>query len=698
MQHADATSVLGDFADREVTYFDETARFFRRGDAFFVETLDAAGKAAEYPIAYTFGVEPIQQYLVEFPGGRLQALPWLWDTRPETDGGRRWVHLYPDEYIAPGDGLHWTGRRQNWNYMCAECHSTNVVVGYDTTTDTFDTRYDEVSVGCEACHGPGSDHVRLANEGDSSGDFGLVIDLDDHAGATWAMNPDTGIAALTEPALERPRQPEACGRCHARRGVLDEPYRYGQPLADTHRVSLLGGGLYFPDGQIRDEVYVYGSFLQSRMYQAGVTCSDCHEPHSATLITGPDPNAVCAQCHSPSVFAVESHSGHTAEAAGCVDCHMAARTYMVVDDRRDHGFRVPRPELAARTGSPDPCTGCHSDQSPAWAEAALADDGRDSDRPEFATALAASNAGHANAELLAVIGNSRLPGIARGTALAALAAPFTEADLKALVAALDAPDPLVRIGALETLNGFAPEEKAQVGAPLLGDPIMSVRIEAAIALADAFDYLDADGRRAFNEAASEFRRSRLLTASQSDSLVSLAAFERQLGNSDQARAAFERALHVDPTWSLVRLNYADFLRQEGEDSLGESILREGLEITPEDANLQHALGLLLVRQQRPDEGLFFLEEAARLAPDNPRYAYVLGVAFNSMNRPDAALETLAAAYQRHPADFDLGWAYATFLANRGDAERAREVVADMQKRFADNAQLDALLRQLSATP
>ncbi len=377
---------------------------------------------------------------------------------------------------------------------------------------------------------------------------------------------------------------------------------------------------------------------------------------------------------------------------------LAIYSYMVVDDRRDHGFRVPRPGLAAATGSPDACTGCHDDQSTAWAVAALADDSRDRDRPEFGTALAAANAGHANAALRDVIANPRLPGIARGTALAALTAPYNQADVEALVTALDAPDPLVRIGALETLRGFAPEEKARVAAPLLGDSIMSVRIEAALALADAFEYLDASGRSAFNQAASEFRRSRLLTASQSDSLVSLAAFERRLGNRDQARAAFERALHVDPTWSLIRLNFADFLREEGEDELGEALLREGLELSPDDANLQHALGLLLVREDRPEEGLARLEEAARLAPENPRYAYVLGVAYNSMDRPDLALETLAAAYGRHPADFDIGWAYATFLSDRGDLAHAREIVTRMQGRFPGNQQLDALARRLESAP
>lgn len=698
MQHAEAATVLGVFDGRASAYFDETVRFFRRDGAFLVETLDADGEVAEFEVTYTFGVEPIQQYLVEFPGGRLQALPWIWDTRPEAAGGQRWLHLYPDEYIGPGDSLHWTGRRQNWNYMCAECHSTNVIVGYDTKTDTFETEYAEISVGCEACHGPGSEHIERARADFPSGLSGLKVNLDDHPEAAWVMNPETGIAALDPPMLKPQTQPEACGRCHARRGVLDEPYEYGRPLADTHRVSSLGGGLYFPDGQILDEVYVYGSFVQSRMYQAGVTCSDCHDPHTAELVTGPDPNAVCAQCHSPAVFAAESHMGHAPDAAGCVDCHMPARTYMVVDDRRDHSFRIPRPDIAAQTGSPLSCTDCHADESMEWAQAAVAKYASEDPDPGFAGALAAGASGYANPELVGVVSNATFPGIARATAIEALSPPFSERDLEVLVAALEDPDPLVRLGAVASLRSFPPAEKARFAAPLLADPVKSVRIDAAFAFADTVDFLDAGARRAFDKAAAEFRRSRLMTASQADSLLSLAAFEARVGNRETAHSAFERALYVEPGWSVARMNFADFLREEGDDIRGEQLLRDGLALNPGDAMLHHALGLLLVRSGRTGKALESLETAARLEPSNARFSYVLGVAQNSMGRSDDAAITLAAAYETHPGSFDIAWAYATIARDRGDTETAREVIAVMRTRFPANADVEALAQQLAVEP
>ncbi len=695
MAHAGPDTVLGAFDGRSVEYFDETARFTKRGDNYVVSTLDADGQPADFRVAYTFGVEPIQQYLVEFPGGRLQALPWLWDTRAGSEGGQQWLHLYPDDYVAPGDSLHWTGRRQNWNYMCAECHSTNVVQAYDSATDTFATTYDEISVGCEACHGPGSVHIAQAEATSFDADFGLEVDLDDQGDAYWVMNAATGIAARSTPALSAPQQPESCGRCHARRGTLDEPYRYGQPLAGSHAVSHLDDGLYFPDGQILDEVYVYGSFVQSRMYQAGVTCSNCHDAHSGDLLTGAEPNDVCAQCHAPAVFAAVSHQGHRPEQAGCVDCHMTARTYMVVDDRRDHSFRIPRPDLGD-AGGPHACASCHADQAAEWAAAAIAGFSDAPPRPTFAPALAAGRRGHANRELRAVAATPAFPGIARASALELLKAPLNRDDASAIVAALEDPDPYVRIGALRALRAFGPEEIAGFAAPLLGDRLLSVRIEAAMTFASAADYLDGAARRAFDAAAAEFRRSRLQSASQTNALLSLANFEVRLGNADAAEAAFARALYIEPGWSVVRVNYADFLRSTGADDRGEKLLREGLLLDDDDASLHHALGLLLVRSDRRDEGLDALARATALDDDNARYAFVYGVGLNSVGQAEVAVDVLTAAYRRHPTDFDIGWTLATMLLEQGNLDRARELAGELGAAFPGNPQVERLRATLDA--
>ena len=235
MQVASDDTVLADFSSTRFDYFGASTEFFQADGNFRVRTDDANGDQQEYLVTHTFGVYPLQQYLVEFPGGRLQTLPYAWDTRPEEQGGQRWFHVYGDQEIAPGDELHWTGRQQNWNYMCAECHSTDLQVNYDQAADSFDTTWSEINVGCEACHGPASNHVVDANNDQLRGRMGLLVDLDDHGRAVWQMNPVTGIADRSELAMQSSRQPEACGRCHSRIGVITADYEYGVPLADTHR-------------------------------------------------------------------------------------------------------------------------------------------------------------------------------------------------------------------------------------------------------------------------------------------------------------------------------------------------------------------------------------------------------------------------------------------------------------------------------
>lgn len=629
MQSVGPSTVLGDFANARFDYFGSTTSFLTVDGAPVVRTQNAGGVLEDYTIQWVFGIEPLQQYLVEFPGGRLQALPFAWDTRNESEGGQRWFHLYPDEEIAPGDALHWTGRQQNWNFMCAECHSTNLETNYDAASDSFATRWSELSVGCEACHGPGSVHVAEAQAGEfRNSRKGLVVNLDDAGRATWVMNLTTGIAERSETLMQAPQQPETCGRCHSRRGLVASEYEHGRPLLDTHRIALLDVGLYHADGQIDDEVYVYGSFLQSRMYRAGVSCSDCHNPHSLELRTGPDPNAVCGQCHLPTKFAAVEHSQHNSGDAACVDCHMPTKTYMGVDPRRDHGFRVPRPAVSAKTGSPDVCTGCHEDRDPGWAAAQLLEWFGEDRRPEFATAIHAGRTGGGNAALVAAFDDSTTPGIARATMLTLLAPPLGEAEGDVLLRGLADPDPLVRMAALRLHRDAPPDFRLQAGTELLADPVLAVRTEAAMAYAELRDYLSGPASTSFLAAAAEFEAAHRQQLNRPESHVALGDFAVRQGAGGSGTEHYRNALAMQPDLVLARVNYADALRILGDEQLAREVLEEGIRLTPGEATLHHSLGLLFVRIGENQSALHELRESVRLAPDNRRYAYVLEVALS----------------------------------------------------------------------
>jgi tetratricopeptide (TPR) repeat protein len=700
MQIANAETVLGDFADASFDYFDTVTQFSTRDDGFYVRTADASGEDRDFRIAFTFGVEPLQQYLIEFPGGRLQTLAYTWDTRPASEGGQRWFHMFPDEYIAPDDVLHWTGLQQNWNYMCAECHSTNLKMGFEAASNSFDTTYSEISVGCESCHGPASKHVEQAN-GDAHGaPHGFDVDLDDQKLAAWIMNAETGIAERSEARIKPQQQPEACGRCHSRRGIIAPDYEYGEPLLHTHMPTLLDDNLYFADGQILEEVYVYGSFLQSKMYQAGVTCSDCHNPHSADLLTGPNPNDVCAQCHLPTKFAVAEHAAHAPEQAGCVDCHMTSRTYMVVDDRRDHSFRVPRPDLTASAGVPNACSNCHAQKDAAWAATAIADwrgSAAPPLAPNFATALAASRHGFANNALLEVISNHDYPGIARATAVSQLSDPFSTREFLALEAALGSPDAQIRIAALRQLRSLPTDLRMRLpGARLLGDSIRGVRIEAATSYAGMSDLLPLEEARAWPTAESELRQAYGALANRPEALAALANFEMDEQNIAEAALLYERALLIEPRAAAARTNLADLLRQLGEEGRAQEVLREGIVLDKTNAALRHALGLSLVRSADHEGALHELRQAAEYDPDNARFAYVLGVALNSMDQQPEALDVLRHAYDRFEGNFDVAMVLATILRDSGDRDGALDIAYSLARRHPENQNVLALLRSLGA--
>ncbi len=672
MQPATETTVEGDFDDTSFTHRGVTSRFFRRKERFVVHTQGADGVMADFEVLYTFGAMPLQQYLVRQPDGRLHALTTAWDARPASDGGQRWFELNDGE-VPPGDVLHWTGPAQNWNATCAACHSTALRKGFDIDAGTYDTTWSDVNVGCEACHGPASRHVAWAEreptENTDDDTRGLVVDLGNDGGR-WVMNPTTGIARRSTPLSTR-TEIDTCAPCHARRSMLREADP-GTPFLDAYRPALLEPGLYHADGQIRDEVYVWGSFVQSRMYRAGVTCSDCHEPH--TLTVRGDTERVCHQCHDVARFGTTGHHHHTPGTPGsaCVDCHMPARTYMGVDERRDHGFQVPRPDLSARLDTPNACNGCHADQPASWAARAIADwpGTKHAGTPHFADVMVTAARGEPEAiqGLAGLSADPDLAGIVRATALAQLPGALTQLPgapapllAAAIMRARDDTDPLVRFAAAGAAAGLPPADRIALLTPLLADPVELVRSEAGRNLAPApRTALDAAQAERLDAALRTYRRHQRTNADQPSAHVNLGLLYAEMQQPSLAESAYRRAIAVGPWFIPAYVNLADLYRATGRDENSEAVLLAALEQTHDVAEVHHALGLLRVRQQRLDAALPSLETAATLAPENPRFAYVYGVALHSSGRTEQALDVLRAARARHPHHTETSQALATF--------------------------------------
>ena len=678
MQPATEATVAGDFSNARFTYAGVTSIFFRRDGTFVTRTDGPDGAPGEYEIKYTFGVAPLQQYLVELPGGRLQALGIAWDTRTKAQGGQRWFHLYPGQNVTYRHPLHWTAPSQNWNYMCADCHSTGVRKNYDAATRSFATRYAEVNVACEACHGPGSDHVAWARkEGDwrrAGATKGLAVALDERKAVVWAISAESGNAQRT-PAGRPSREIETCGRCHARRGQFADGDAHGRPLGDAYRVALLEDSLYHPDGQIRDEVYEYGSFVQSKMFERGVTCSDCHDPHTGKL-RAPG-SQVCGGCHASARYETQKHHFHAAGSRGadCVGCHMPVTTYMVVDPRHDHSLRVPRPDLSVKLGVPNACTRCHADRPAEWAARQVETWYGHTPRgyQRYGGALASASVGAPGAAdlLVGVVRDAGQPAIARATALQRLGDSATAAAFAAAQDSVRDSDPLVRRAAVSVLERADPARRSEFLAPLLDDAVRAVRMEAARALAAApRDRLTATERAALERGLGEYLAGERFNAERPESYVNLGVLYTAQRRLSDAEIALRTALDLSPSFAPASVNLADLYRASGRDGDAERVLRAALARDPRSAPAHHALGLLLVRERRMPEALAELEVATRLAPESARYGYVYAVALHETRRVGPAIEELARVLARHPYDRETLAALAGYTYQLGNTQQA----------------------------
>jgi predicted CXXCH cytochrome family protein len=678
MQPATAETVLAAFKGEQFKYAGVTSTFFRRGDKFVVKTDGPDGRLHDYEIAYTFGVEPLQQYLIELPGGRLQALSIAWDV-----GRKRWFHLYPKERITHTDELHWTRPAQNWNFMCADCHSTGVRKNYDAAAETFHSEWAEVSVGCEACHGPGAKHVAWANARGKDKNDALSVQFDERRGITWKTDAATGMPARSSPR-DTSKEIQVCAQCHSLRSQLGEGYTAGNPFLDHYRPTLLTTPHYHVDGQQRGEVYDWGSFLQSKMNVRGVTCSDCHEPHSGKLRAAG--NAVCTQCHAAAKYDAASHHHHQAGSAGaqCAACHMPTATYMVIDPRHDHSLRIPRPDLSIALGTPNACNGCHGERDAAWAAAQVKTwYGHDPQGYQsFGRAFAARDARAADARtrLRTIAGDTGQPPIVRASALAGLQPVTGRASREALARGVQDADGLVRLAALTALSAAPSELRLELAVPLLSDPLRSVRVEAASVLADVPpNLLSGDRRAAFDRAAAEYVAVQRYNADRADARVNLGAFYARRHDASQAEAELKTALELDPSSVPAYVNLADLYRELGREADTQRILRQGLKRNASSAVLHHALGLALVRSKRNAEALAELKRAAAQEPANARFAYVYAVALHSSGRAAEAIGVLTRAETRAPNDTDILQALASFYHERGEQVKAADYAERLRK-------------------
>ena len=676
MAVANETTVLGDFNDAEFTIHGITSRFYKKDGRFLVHTNGPGGVMGEHEITHTFGWFPLQQYLIPFPGGRMQVLPIAWDSRQN-----QWYKVPPEGPTDPGDWLYWTNAAQNWNGMCAQCHSTNLKKNYDHETDSYNTTWSDINVGCEACHGAGSRHVEWAQMSEmarpETQNFDLVLKTSD---------------------IESRELVELCAPCHSRRGATADDLHANTDMLDTYLPSLLTEGLYFADGQIEDEVYVYGSFIQSKMYRHDVRCSDCHEVHSIKLVK--EGNDLCLQCHRAAQYDTSEHHFHkqidetgepikSAEGevlfevgtgALCVQCHMPGRTYMGVDYRPDHGFRIPDPALAEIIGAPDSCLRCHVDESSQWSQDKVREWYGPGRRDHYGTVIARARQGdpEAGKDLVRLAGDPLYPVNVRATALSMLAAYPGAESTQAMEIALMDEEALIRRTAVASIFLPDPQELANTLAGSLYDPVKSVRIEAASRLAGELSkLLNQDQQKIFQPVLNEYVEAMEYSADFAASRHNLANLYSKLDRPEDAVKQYEEANRIDGQFYPAKMNLAVLYSQRGQNDQAEILLREVVADQPQLYEAAYSLGLLLVEMQNYNEGVAYLEQASKGMPERARIHYNLGLLHAQMQNPTAVENELRVALELEPQSLEFQYGLADFYLKREMYEKARPIVEDM---------------------
>jgi len=684
MQEANMKTVLGDFNNTTFNYNGIITTFSKKDTKFIVNTDNEKGKLQDYEIAYTFGVYPLQQYMIKFPKGRVQVLDIAWDSRTKNEGGQRWFHLHPDDNITAGDVLHWTGPNLNWNFMCADCHSTNLQKNYDPKTKTYTTEFEDISLSCASCHGNGSEHLKWAkNPKGYKGrhHHGLGIRLKKNR---WKIDPVSKKASL-EGKIDR-TEVQMCAQCHSRRSQLDNDYKPGEKFDDHYLLSQLNEPRYFNNGQIKDEVYVYASFKQSKMYEAGVTCSDCHDVHSQNRA---NLNAnVCNKCHQASTYATPSHSHHSSKETGvnCITCHMPSRTYMGIDERNDHSFRIPRPDLSIGNDNPNACNQCHTDKNAQWAkEAMLKWYGHiPIGKQNFSHALSAlqKNSDTAPQLFYEVLLNNQ-PNIAKATALSYIGNYPSKQTYTTTLQMLANSDSDIRLSSLKAFEAFPPELRFEQTFKMLDDKSKVVRIEAARQLSSAdMNGFDAQTKTKLQNGINEYKQTLLFNADRAESQTALGSLYANMGEAKKAEEAFKEALRIQPSYVPAMVNYVYFLQADAREEEAFTLLQEALKRDDQQASFYYVLGLWQVRHNENTKALASLKRAANLEKDNAQfqYAYAVALAEKDIN---AAINILENSLQKHTGDIQTLYGLSYYYQRIGQDDKAKKYQdkADAFRRF-----------------
>ncbi len=607
------------------------------------------GTETVYPVHAALGQKPSRQMLVETETGRIQPTDMAWDPVQE-----EWFNVFGEENRHPGEWGHWTGRGMNWNSMCAHCHMTGYEKNYDAAADRYQSTWVEAGISCIQCHGP-------VPEGHGTDP--------QTAGLDWIH--------------DRQQAEQTCAYCHARNEQLTDEFPPGADYHDHFRLTLpVQAGVFYPDGQMLDEDFNWTSVKLSRMHHAGVSCMDCHDPHTSETILPVENNALCMQCHTAPgrtmpqtnvlapVIDPTAHSRHAEGSTGnqCVSCHMPTTNYMMRSPRHDHGWLKPDPLMTQELDIPNACNTCHGDQSVDWAiehTSAWYGQKMDSRQRARARAVAAAQAGQesAVAALIALWEDEDIPAW-RATYLQLLASHADHhPEIVALArTAVDDEDPMVRGSAIQALTGIPGQE--DIIREAFDDPVRLVRLDAAWGLSQE--------ATAHATLAKEFLDYLDLTLDQPGGRLRKGQHLANTGRLTEAVTEIKLATQWDRYSSEIHETHALVLQAAGRMPEAANAFYRAAQLQPESGEAMFRAGLAFAEAGKMEESTTALTAAVKRQPDHHRAWYNLGLLKNQSGDIDAALDALAKAETAGPNVPDYPYAAATIYWQSGDRASARD--------------------------
>lgn len=674
MELPNDSTVLGNFNNQSYTADGITSKFFKKDGKFFINTQGEDGKYHDYEIKYTFGFYPLQQYLVEFSRGRMQATRQSWDSR-----SKKWFHQYAGEKIAPNDWLHWTGNAQNWNTMCGECHTTNYKKNYDFETDSYQTTFSQITVSCESCHGPAKQHIDYINSDYKDGDK------------------ITGSYLLMAKNSTQMQEIQSCFPCHARKGNISAHLLNTNEILDDYIPEIPSTEFYHADGQQDDEDYTYASFLQSKMFRHNVKCSNCHNPHSGKLIIAG--NGVCNQCHTKEKYDAPGHTFHAigTDGAACKNCHMPSKNYMGNDLRHDHIFRVPRPDLSAKYGTPNACNDCHKNKSAQWAADAVVK-WFGANRPyHFAEDLIPGSKMDASsqAHLIKLLGDTAVSSIIQATAVHYMGGIQNNNSLQAIIQQLNNANAQVRYRAIIALTNFPPLQWQASVVPMLQDKVRAVRIAAANLLLTANDPQNlGQFGEPYQKAASELNSYILYQSDFATGDVMAADYFLKIRNYDRAESFYLRGIQKDSAMNYARLNLSAMYNIMGRNADALKVLQAALKTDPKNDRIYFNLALLYNELNEPLQVEQNLKKAIALNTTNPRVYYNYGVLLQQKNKASEAEKQYIKALSFAPNDADINYALCVLYIQGNKPTQAIPYAKTLQRNYPGDQRFLPILQQL----